>query len=74
MSAASDTVETTIMTSSSRWTACGAARAGEQQHAGVAIEQQPWVSLTKGECLMLALALHRLSRANGGPRREEDQR
>jgi hypothetical protein len=25
----------------------------------------PWMALTKGECLLLALALHRLSRANG---------
>jgi hypothetical protein len=27
----------------------------------------PWMSLTKGECLLLALALHRLSRANARP-------
>jgi hypothetical protein len=31
---------------------------------GACAAQAPWVSLTKGECLMLALALHRLARAN----------
>jgi hypothetical protein len=74
MKAAPDGAEASTMTPSNRTALCGAARAGEEQHSGVAIGQQPWVSLTKGECLMLALALRRLSRANGGARREEDQR
>jgi hypothetical protein len=35
----------------------------------------PWAALTKGECLLLAQALHRLSRINAHPSRagEEDR-
>ena len=40
--------------------------AADGTHAGAPPAPElpaPWVALTKGECLMLALALHRLSRA-----------
>jgi hypothetical protein len=32
----------------------------------VAIEPAPWVSLTKAQCVLLAIALHRISHAHAG--------
>ena len=40
------------------------------------VAAMPWAALTKGECLLLAQALHRLSRINAHTRSagEEDRR
>jgi hypothetical protein len=46
--------------------ACATPRQAAQAHAGGG--EAPWLSMTKGECLLLALALHRLSKENARQR------
>jgi hypothetical protein len=62
MSAAPGPVEPATMSAAQCTARDGAP--GASAHAGAPVVQEPWVALTKGECLLLALALRRLARAD----------
>jgi hypothetical protein len=55
------------MTTADRSPQDDAAQASAAAPAASTAVREPWVCLTKGECLLLALALHRLSRQNASP-------
>ena len=55
------------MTTADRSPQDDAAQASAAAPAASTAVREPWACLTKGECLMLALALHRLSRQNASP-------